>query len=101
MEEVDAKNVMTGCQVIIDQKPDVFDINDACLDENIHSSQCLLAMTEWSQTCPLLEAQKATERLRRLPLRYLLTNCALDPERANGLFTFEGFKQDGPIYSIK
>lgn len=103
MEPVHIQTVTAQCQDAIEMqsKSTSIDINDVCIDDNIHSSQCQISMEEWSQPCLRLEAERANDRLQLLNLRYCLTNCALYPEEANGLFSFQGFEQDGPIYSLK
>ena len=102
MELVNLQLVKQECTHKIAQNaPDPFvDINDACLDEHPHSLQCSRAQ-EWSLPCPRLELEQAEERISRLRLQYHLTACALRPESADGLFTFNGYAQDGYIYDLK
>lgn len=102
MEWVQSDNVKRRCLDKIERHmEDCVDINDSCQDGYTHSSRCLIAMEEWSQPCRRVEAELAEERLRLLRLRCSLTEYALQPENADGMFTFEGFAQDGCIYDVK
>jgi len=102
MESVKLDKILEECEEIIARYPTgpYFDIDDACLGDDYHSSKCRNGMVDWSQPCLRDEAEKA--KLRRDRLRFLprLKECARDPSRANGQHTLEGLAQESCIYDV-
>jgi hypothetical protein len=101
MMSVDIEKTKKDCQEAIDMEPVPGEDNgwDHCGSAG-HAKDCDIAMTHWDQKCLTVSAEKAKERLRRIPLRYLLTTCARNPAEANGLdpSTLSGMTQDSCIY---
>lgn len=94
---------MERCQDKIERYPKgpYVDIDDTCLDDRSHSKQCYLGMEVFDHPCIRVEAEEAEYRLMRIPLRYLLKDCALRPQMADGLDTLQGFCNGSLIYDIK
>lgn len=94
---------MKSCRKIIERhsnNPHI-NINGACLDDIAHSSQCLFNMEEENRPCPRVEAEEAEHLPMRVPLRYLLKDCALRSRMVDGLDTLKGFSNGCLIYDIK
>lgn len=100
---VNLNNVSKECEEIISRHPadPDFDFDDVCLDEYMHSNQCIIGMKLGSQPCIQVAAERAEQRLNRLLFLRHLKECAQDPSSANGLHTLEGFAQKSCIYDIK
>lgn len=71
---------------------------DSCYSIH-HARDCENGWEERGQECLTELAEKAKERLRRIPLHYLFTTCARNPADAKGLDTLSGMTQDSCIYS--
>ncbi|CAH0022253.1 unnamed protein product [Clonostachys rhizophaga] len=103
MESVETEKVLEECEKIITRHPtgEYVEFSDACLDNYVHSEECLIGMRALSSPCIKVDAEKAEQRRKRLILLSRLKDCARDPARANGLRTLEGLAQECCIYDIK
>ncbi|KAK3291662.1 uncharacterized protein B0H64DRAFT_330430 [Chaetomium fimeti] len=99
MIPVDIDKIIKDCEQAIEMEPMPGDHNgwDSCYNGH-HATDCKNKM-EWDQKCLTVSAEKANERLRRIPLHYLFTLCARNPTDANGLDTLSGMTQGSCIYS--
>jgi hypothetical protein len=99
MISTDIEKTKKDCQqtIMMEPIPDSYNGWDSCYG-NRHAEDCENGMVAWDQECLTVSAEKAKERLRRIPLRYLFTTCARDPTDANDLDTLSGMAQDSCIY---
>jgi len=102
IEPVDLEKTKEKCHQAIKKCPVAEEWNgwDECDGAGeYHTDECQTAMEHvWSE-CLTVAAEKAEERLERMHLRYLLKQCARDPDSANGLKTLRGMAQESCIYS--
>lgn len=97
MTSVDIEKVEQDCQRAVKMEPIPHNDDewDSCYGD-YHSQVC----ETWGQECLSASAKKSSERLWRIPLRYLFTTCARDPAVANDLepSNLSGMTQDSCIY---
>ncbi|KAK3382139.1 hypothetical protein B0T24DRAFT_516770 [Lasiosphaeria ovina] len=101
IEPVDLEKTKEKCHQAIENCPVAGEWND--WDEcdparKPHADECQTAMDYSGSECLTVAAEKAKERLKRMHLRYLLKQCARDPNSANGLKTLLGMAQESCIY---
>ncbi|KAK0753009.1 hypothetical protein B0T18DRAFT_395806 [Schizothecium vesticola] len=101
IEPVDLEKTKEECYQAIKNYPVIGDWNgwNDCNDGGHHTEECEMAMEHAGSECLKVAAEKAEERLTQMQLRYLLKQCARDPDSANGLKTLRGMAQESCIYS--
>lgn len=103
MTDINLSNIRKECnEDIARQPPDrvAFYCDIHICDGDDHSQECHGRM-ECGEPCILVAAEAAKGRLKRLEFLPLLTGCARNPAKANGLHTLEGMAVASCIYDIK
>lgn len=101
MAPVDVEKVREEADNILASVPNEvdFDYGDGC-QGFVHSSKCQKS-TDLFLPCIMDMAEEALQQKRKLDTRYLLKDCAQEPQRANGLRTLEGMAQESCIYELE
>ncbi|KAI1347709.1 hypothetical protein F5Y01DRAFT_329247 [Xylaria sp. FL0043] len=99
MMPVDGERVKRECEDILG-KPLADGDGETCMAPDWHTQDCENAM-EWKFPCIYKQAEDAKQRLKKIRFPDVLRKCALNPETARGLYSFEGFEQGSCIVYLE
>ncbi|KAI1274443.1 hypothetical protein F5Y07DRAFT_214054 [Xylaria sp. FL0933] len=99
MMPVDGERVKRECEDTLG-RPLADDDDLPCMAPHWHTEQCETVM-EWKFPCIYEQAEDAKQRLKKIRFRDVLRKCALKPETARGLYSFEGFEQESCLYDLE